>query len=226
MAGDTTGRDGRMDADVERLAGYAAILTAIAGVGYAIAFVIVKSDLFSAIFLLAGSVLSLFVLVAVYERFRAIQPTFARVALVLAAVGAAGAAIHAGYDLANTLHPEAASSGTANPVDPRGLLTFGASGLALLAGGVLVTRVAGLPSWAPALAYATGLALIVTYLGRLIVLDAKSPFVLGPALVAGVLSPVLYVALGVWLTRDGRGADAMPGTTAASPAVDPRERPR
>src|SRR5437868_1565914 len=66
------------DADVEQLAGYAAILAAIAGVGYAVAFVVVKSDLFSAVFLLVGSALSLVPLVTVYGRFRNAQPTLAR----------------------------------------------------------------------------------------------------------------------------------------------------
>jgi hypothetical protein len=51
-----------------------------------------------------------------------------------------------------------------------------------------------------------GLALLVTYLGRLIVLDANSPLVLGPALVAGVLSPILYLAVGAWLLRDSGAA--------------------
>lgn len=202
MAGGSSVGGGLTEANAERLAGYAAILTALAGVGYAVCFVVLKSDLGSAVFLLVGSVLSLVVLVTLYGRFRDLEPTLARVALVLAAVGAAGAAIHGGYDLANTLHPAGAPSGMANPVDPRGLLTFGASGLALLVGGLLVARMSGLPTWAPWLAWATGLALIVTYLGRLIVLDAKSALVLGPALVAGVLSPVLYLAVGVWLTRD------------------------
>jgi hypothetical protein len=154
MAGSAMG--GATGEGTERLAGYAAILTALAGIGYAVCFVILKSDLGSAVFLLVGSVLSLGVLVTLYGRFRDVEPTLSRVALVLAAIGAAGAAIHGGYDLANTLHPAGAPSGTANPVDPRGLLPFGASGLALLVGGLLVGRLRGLPTWAPWLAYATG----------------------------------------------------------------------
>jgi hypothetical protein len=209
------------DADVEQLAGYAAIVAAIAGVGYAVAFVVVKSDVFSALFLLIGSALSLVPLVTVYGRFRNAQPTLARWALIMAAIGAAGAAIHGGYDLANALHPEDAVSGVANPVDPRGLLTFGASGVALLIGGYLVGLVTGLPTWSRWLVWATGAALIVTYLGRLIVLDAKSPFVLGPALVAGVLSPIVYLGLGLWLVRDA-GAANTPTTSAAGTGAKER----
>jgi polyferredoxin len=44
-----------------------------------------------------------------------------------------------------------------------------------------------------------GVVLVVTWLGRLIVLDATSLLVLGPALVAGVLSPVFFLLLGAWL---------------------------
>lgn len=193
------------DAEVEELAGYAAMLTAIAGIGYAIAFVVVKSGLWSAIFLLGGSAISIFVIVTVYQRFRSVQPTVALWALAFAIIGAAGAAIHGGYDLANELHPDELT-GFPNPVDPRGLLTFGASGIALLIGGFLVGRVPGLPAWARWLAFAAGFALIATYLGRLVVLDSTSPFVLGPALVAGILSSLVYVSLSLWLSRDSAAA--------------------
>ena len=40
------------------------------------------------------------------------------------------------------------------------------------------------------------MVLVVVYLARLIVLDAASPLVLGPALVAGVLSPAVYLWAG------------------------------
>jgi hypothetical protein len=150
------------DPGVELLAGLAAIGTAVAGIAYAVAFVGLKSNLWSAVFLLLGSALSLFVLVAVYERFRAIEPRIARWALIVAAIGAAGGLIHGGYDLASTLHPEFATSGLPNPVDPRGLLTFGASGVALLTGAWLVTLSRDLPGWAAWLAGLTGLALMAT----------------------------------------------------------------
>jgi hypothetical protein len=221
MAQKRSGLEVPTDRDVEELAGYAALATAAAGVGYAIAFVVVKSGLWSAIFLLGGSALSLFVLLTVYRRFRSVQPTMALWALVFGAIGATGAAIHGGYDLANVLHPDLALTGFPNPVDPRGLLTFGASGIALLIGGFLVGRIPGLPAWARWLAFAAGLSLVATYVGRLIVLDATSPYVLGPALVAGVLSPVVYLALGVWLTRDASGpAGGRASGTAAVERAD------
>jgi hypothetical protein len=197
------GRDTGTDETMEELAAYAALTTAIAGVGYAVAFVIVKSAIWSAVFLLGGAVLSLIVLVTVYQRFRGIHATLAQLALILAALGAAGAAIHGGYDLANELHPDNALTGFPNPVDPRGLLTFGASGIALIVASELVRRDPSLPAWARWLALVAGVSLVATWLGRLIILDASSPLVLGPALVAGVLNPIVYIALGIWLMRDG-----------------------
>ena len=87
-------RASRTDADPARLAGYVAILTTLAGIGHAVWFVILKADVASAEFLLVGSVLSLGVLVTRYARLANVEPTLAGLALVLAAVGAAGAALH------------------------------------------------------------------------------------------------------------------------------------
>jgi hypothetical protein len=81
-------------------------------------------------------------------------------------------------------------------VDPRGLLTFGVTGLALILVGSLVGEGRG---W---LAYLAGGLLILVYLGRLIVLTPTSPLVLGPAALAGFLvNPAFYVWLGLWLRR-------------------------
>lgn len=44
-----------------------------------------------------------------------------------------------------------------------------------------------------------GVVLVVTWLARLVILDAASPLVLAPALVAGLLSPLFFLGLGAWL---------------------------
>ena len=55
------------------------------------------------------------------------------------------------------------------------------------------------------LGYVTAVLLIVIYLARLIVLDASSPLVLVPAVLAGfIASPVWYVWLGLTLWRNTR----------------------
>ncbi|MDP9243568.1 MAG: hypothetical protein M3O77_00615 [Chloroflexota bacterium] len=52
-------------------------------------------------------------------------------ALALGLAGALGAALHGGYDLANAINPPASDpiANLPSPIDPRGLLTFGVSGL-------------------------------------------------------------------------------------------------
>jgi hypothetical protein len=197
------------DIAFDRLAGWAGIGTAIAGAAYAVSFVVLKNNELSALFLLIGPFLSTLVLVALYNRFRTVNSGLSLWFLLLATVGAIGAGVHGGFDLANQLHPPATTSDLPNSIDPRGLLTFGASGMALLAAAWLAGRTIGLPTWVEPVAAVLGVVLVVTYLARLIVLDANSPAVLLPALVAGVMSPLVYLGLGLWLIRG-----VMPGASA------------
>ncbi|HYP21864.1 MAG TPA: hypothetical protein VEY08_17475, partial [Chloroflexia bacterium] len=92
-----------------------------------------------------------------------------------------------------------------NLVDPRGFLTFGVAGLALLGLSWLVSRTEGFPAALGYLGYALGLLMIVTWLARLIVLDAASPLVLLPAALTGfVANPAWYIWLGLVLLRQRR----------------------
>lgn len=192
--------DGR---EFERLAGWAGIVTGVVGAGYAVSFVILKTTTLSALFLLVAPLVSTLVLVALYGRLRRIEPGLALWVLVIGIASAVGASVHGGYDLANALHVPSTSSDFPSAIDPRGLLTFGGSGLALLAASWLIARTRDFPSWTPPTAFVLSVALILTYLARLIVLDANSPLVLAPALVAGVLSPILYLGIGLLFVRDG-----------------------
>ena len=72
--------------------------------------------------------------------------------------------------------------------------------------GWLARRTSELPGWVGPLGMVLGVVLVVTWLGRLIILDATSLLVLGPALVAGVLSPVFFLLLGAWLLGWRRSA--------------------
>ena len=93
------------DTAYERFAGACAILAGIAGFLYAVAFIVLRSPLLSAVFLLLTGFLSTAALVAVYRRLRTIDAAFALWALVLGMIGGIGATIHGGYDLANTINP-------------------------------------------------------------------------------------------------------------------------
>jgi hypothetical protein len=189
----------------ERFAGGSAILTGIAGFLYAVAFIVLRDTLLSALFLLLNGLLSTAALVAVYRRLRATDADFALWALLLGLVGGLGATIHGGYDLANALNPsDAAASAVALPsaIDPRGLLTFGMAGISLFVVAWLIRRGRHLPIGLSYLGYLSALLLIILYVGRLVILNPGHPIILGPALLNGFLvTPAWYIWLGMVLWR-------------------------
>jgi hypothetical protein len=190
----------------ERFAGVCALGAALAGFLYSVAFVVLRSAELSALFLLCVGLLSTVALVGLYERVKGVEAGFALLGLILAVVGGLGAAIHGGYDLANALHPPANPNlDLPSQIDPRGLLTFGVTGLGLWTlARLIASRTSGLPRGLGYLGYLAGLLGVILYLGRLIVLDATSPLILGPALLAGfVVNPAFYVWLGLALRREG-----------------------
>ena len=191
--------EGGLSASFAQFAGITAVLAGICGIGYALAFVVLKNAGLSGLFLTTAPLLATPGLVAVYGLLRRVDPSFAVLAIVLGLAGSIGAAIHGAWDLAIVLHPPTTVLDVPNPIDPRGFMTFGVTGFALLILAWLARRSPDLPGWVGPLGLLLGVVLVVTWLGRLIVLDATSPAVLGPALVAGVLSPVFYLGLGAWL---------------------------
>lgn len=200
----------------EPFAGYCAILAGVSGFLYAVAFLIIAASnpelgsTLSALLLLLLGLFSTATLTALYERLRGVDPTTALWAFLLGSVGAFGAAIHGGYDLAVAIHPVSVANALANApsqTDPRGLLTFGLAGLGLLVVSWLIVRSDLFPRGLGYLGFASALLLIVLYLGRLIVLSATSPIILVPAIVNGfLLNPLWYVWLGVVLVRGARTA--------------------
>jgi hypothetical protein len=192
--------------DYERFAGICAILAGLVGFLYSVSFVILRNPLLYSVTLLAVGLLGTAVLVAVYNRLRETDASFALWGLVLGLVGAMGAAIHGAYDLANVLHPPASvNADLPNAIDPRGMLTFGVAGLGALVTAWLIVRGGQLPRGLGYLGYVLAVLQILLYLARLIVLDATSFLVLGPALLAGfIVSPAWYVWLGAVLWRRGR----------------------
>ena len=186
--------------EFETLAGWSAAGAALAGIAYAVAFVVIKTnDVLTGGALMLAPLLATPPLLAFYGRVRAVDGGFALLALVLGLGGGLGAFLHGGFDLANALHDPGPIGDFPSYADPRGQLTFGASGLALVFFAWLAGRTPGLPSWVQPVGWVLGVVLVATWLGRMIVLDATSPFVLGPALVAGVLSPLFYLGLSRWL---------------------------
>lgn len=193
----------------DRFAGLCAVLAGVAGFLYAVAFIIIArtapglGELLSALFLLLLGLLATAPFVALYRRLRETDASFALWALLLSIAGAAGAAIHGGYDLANAINPPPAlARELPSQVDPRGLLTFGVAGCALLVISWLIGRSRELPKGLGYLGYVSAVLLVILYLGRLIVLDPASPVIVGPAMLNGfIVSPAWYLWLGAVLWR-------------------------
>jgi hypothetical protein len=145
--------------------------------------------------------LSTFVLVALYGRLRLVDASLALWVFAIGLAGAIGASAHGGFDFAVGFHPPVTSADLPSAIDPRGLMTFGASGLPLLGASLLIRRAPDFPAWTSLAALVLGAVLVATYLARLIVFDASNPIVLGLAMVAGVLSPLVYLGLGACFLR-------------------------
>jgi hypothetical protein len=198
----------------ERRAGALAIAAGIGGVVYSVAFLggVVAGwapdlgKLVSAIALLLGGLLTVAVMVAIYRRLLSGAAAIALLGLALVVIGATGAAVHGGYDLANAINPPTtdptADANLPSPIDPRGLLTFGLSGLGLLVLMLKARSTGLLPPGVSGLGVLVGALMIVVYLGRLIVLEPTNPMVAGPAALTGlILSPAFYIWLGLELRR-------------------------
>lgn len=199
---DSTRTMGTLSAPFERFAGACAVLAGISGFLYATAFVILQDALLSGLFLMLGGLFTTAAVVAVYERLRQTDASFALLALVLGIAGSLGMAVHGGYDLANVVNPPPSVPELPNPVDPRGLLTFGVAGAALFVVSWLVGRGGRLPRRLGYLGYVSATLLLALYLGRLIILDPTSPAILAPALLNGFLAnPIFYLWLGLALLR-------------------------
>lgn len=194
-----------------RFAGASSLLAALSIFLYSVAFVLLRDNLLSGFFLLATGLLTLPLLVGLYGRLRVTEEHFALLALLLGIAGAIGSAVHGGYDLANAINPPAAivpSTATLpSQVDPRGLLTFGVSGVAVFFFAWLIDRGHQLPRGLAFVGYLLALLLVVLYVGRLTVLDASSIAILGPALLAGfIVNPIWYAWLGIsFLTAEEAG---------------------
>ncbi|MBI1879024.1 MAG: hypothetical protein HYR94_12535 [Chloroflexi bacterium] len=134
----STAKEGQETLAFEKFAGLSGILAAVFHFLYAVAFVVISRSnpglggLLSALFLLLAGLLSMTALTGLYHRLRQTEAAFALYALLLTTVCALGAAIHGGYDLANTINPpNVPDMNLPSQIDPRGLLTFGIMGLAL-----------------------------------------------------------------------------------------------
>jgi hypothetical protein len=194
-------------ADAFAAAAVAAFLAAGCGLLYSVSFVLVtraSSSLgagLSAVFLMLGGLLGMAALVGLYQRLHGLAGTYLVWVLAVGIGGALASVLHGGYDLANVLHPPGGTNDLPSAVDPRGLGTFGLSGVAVLGFSLLMARTPALGKLR-ILGLLSGALLILVYLARLIILSASNPVVLGLAAVEGfVVNPLWYVLLGLALRR-------------------------
>ena len=201
----------------ERVAAYCAMINAMTGFLYALALTAVSAAapgagaFLGAVFLMLGGLLTAPVQVAFYNRLRRVDDPWALLALLFGVAGAIGATMHAGYDLANAVHPPGAGAqalaGLPSQVDPRGLLTFGLGGASLVIIAWLMGQDPLFPKGLGTLGFVLALLLIVLYLGRLIILSPAHPLMLVVTLLSGFLvGPAWYGWLGIVL----RGASPLP----------------
>lgn len=189
----------------DRFAGLCAILTGIASFLYAVSFIILHNGLLSSLFLMLVGLFYTPALAVLYSRLRQASTAFPLWAFLLSSIGAFGAAIHGGYDLANAINPPtdyATIASLPSAIDPRGLLTFGIAGLGLFTISWLIGHSTQFPKALSYLGYLGAVLLIILYIGRLIILLPTNPLIAYPALMSGFLvSPIWYVWLGFVLWR-------------------------
>jgi len=197
----------------DRFAATCAYIAAVVGLLYGFSFVILYVGgraptlglALSSVFLQVGGLLASIVLVAIYQRVHEVNQPLAVWALAVGLFGALGSTVHAGYDLANVLHPPSpdalAAAGYPNQVDPRGLLTFGFAGVSLFVFAWLISKSTSLPRNLASLGYVLAALLVVIYLGGLLILDPTNNIV-RIALAAGVLvNTIWYIRLGGALAK-------------------------
>lgn len=192
-----------------RFAGVGGVITGLSSLLYAVSFLLVKGhlhDLLPPLFLALGGFFASALIVALYERLRAVDPAFALWALLLGLVGFLGTAAHGVHDLANVLIPPPAGtpdlSALPNQFDPRGFLAFGLPGVSVFVLGGLIVRGGGFPRWLGYLGEVLGVLLVALFLGTLFVNDPHSPFILVPGGLTSLLAnPAWNFALGISLWR-------------------------
>ena len=175
-----------------------AYLVGVSWLAYAYFFVIARDVLLYSLFLTLGGLFSIKVFIALYRMLKEVDGGFATTILVLGVAGSLGTMVHGGYDLANAINPPASINlDLPSQIDPRGLMAFGVTGLAILKASWLMGKTKVFSQNISYLGFLSGILLIIIYLGRLIVLDPTSPILKYPILIEGfIVNPIWYLWLG------------------------------
>jgi len=192
-----------------RFAAFAALAAGLCGFGYSLSFTLYLHSpsrgtaYANSLLLIGGGLVATAAFTGVYERLRATDPGLALWGYVLALIGGFGAAIHGAYDLANLAKPPASlASDVPSSIDPRGLATFGLTGLGLAVVAILILRGGPLPRGLAYLGLLAAALLVFVYVGRLVILNPKSPGLRAAAVASGfVVNPFWFLWLALSLRR-------------------------
>ncbi len=147
------------------------------------------------LFLMLGGLFAIAVLIRLYNSLREGAGEFATWAVVLGIFGLIGSMIHGGFGLASSITPTS-DLNSISGVDPRGLLTFGLTGVSVLTFGFLMHQT---KKYEPAvfwLGKLLGVLLIAIYILRLVSPDGAATATKDLAAVAGfIVAPSWYISL-------------------------------
>jgi hypothetical protein len=187
----------------ERLAGVCSVLLALGALVYTIIFIaIVGGDIENTeawfAILLAGAIVSIPILIALYGRLRPVDESFALLGFVLALGGALGGIVHGGYELAAIETPPTQPYYPGLESVDKGALRYLVGGLALLVIGWLIARSDRLPAGIGYVALVGGTLLVFTYFGRLFdfITPGDHVSLIPPVAYGLVVHPLLYGWLG------------------------------
>ncbi len=192
-----------MSDSYRKFGGACGILAGATGLAYLVLFLLFKDPaaLLPSLALLLTGLLASALIVALYYRLREVDEGFALWGLLLGSLGAAGAAIHAAFDLANNLNPPNAPFAYASPIDPRGFLTFAVAGLGAIVLAGLIVRGDVISRAVGYFGILSGILLIALYVTYMVTLNALNPLVLGLIVTSGLAQPIWYLWLGFELAR-------------------------
>jgi hypothetical protein len=210
----------------DRFAAAMAYLSALIALGYSVSFgyYVKRGDAWakytSSGLLMAGGLIGLPVLIALFQRVRHVDEGFALVGFLIAVAAAFGSVLHGAHDVAIFAHPEQATGSPDYPsfTDPRGFATFALFGLGLVVLSAMLRR--SFSRSASTVGVTTGLLTIVVYIGRVTVLDPKRWWVAIAAFASGVIGvPLWNVIVGRELSRAAQPvARVQPNAPAARSA--------
>jgi hypothetical protein len=135
---------------------------------------------------------------------RRVDEASALLGMLFGVIGAIGAAVHGMTDLANAILPPATKldQSLPNPIDPRGFLAFGLTGISVLVFAWLITQSGSLPHFLGYVGYVLAAALVALFLGNLLVNRPSSLAILIPGGLASLLAdPLWLIGLGIAFLR-------------------------